>query len=151
MRSPRNIDDGRAFGKGGWSAFEARIDPKNNGIRISRRLDPNVVDEVANVLVDGVLAGKWDSTRIKGKDIWADEILVVKSELTKSKDKVNVRQEFVSSSLDFNEFRYEVDSLVDGQWIRTDVVDVGPDHPGEESAHRYLTLARGLILTRRME
>ena len=100
------------------------------------------------ILVDGVLAGKWDSTKIEGKDIWADGILVVKPELNQRHNRVNVRQEFISSLSDFNEFRYEVDSLVDGQWIRTDVVDVGPDHPGEESAHRYLTLTKGLTLTR---
>ncbi len=45
--------------------------------------------------------------------------------------------EFVSSALDFNEFRYDVSCLVNGEWTRSDTVDVGPNHPGEEAAHNY--------------
>ncbi|CAG2182721.1 unnamed protein product, partial [Oppiella nova] len=31
----------------------------------------------------------------------------------------------------------EIDSLVRGQWVRTDVLEVGPNHPGDEKAHHY--------------
>ncbi|CAG2182420.1 unnamed protein product, partial [Oppiella nova] len=137
VRSPRTIDDGRAFGLNGWSEYIAAVDPTNTGVRITRRLDPSVGKEVATLIVDGTTAGVWDSTNITGKGVWAEQTVQIGAQLTQNKTHINVRQVFVSSAVDFNEFRYEIDSLVRGQWVRTDVLEVGPNHPGDEKAHHY--------------
>ncbi|XP_054154676.1 uncharacterized protein LOC128953225 [Oppia nitens] len=149
VRSPRTVDDGRAFGgqNGGSSEFYARIDPKNSGVRLTRRLDPSVAAQVAQIYIDGQPAGYWNSTAITGitENMWSEETVAIDPKLTKNKTHLNIRQVFQSSKLDFNEFRYEIDSLVaiaaaDGQqyeWLRTDVLEIGPNHPGDESGHRY--------------
>src|SRR3981081_3290377 len=62
--------------------------------------------------------------------------------LTAGKRKITVTNRFVSSDLDFNEFRYDVSCEVDGEWTRSDVVDVGSNHSGEESAHGYSITAQ---------
>ena len=59
------------------------------------------------------------------------------SALTAGKSRITIENRFVSSSVDFNEFRYDVSCLANGEWTRSDTVDVGPNHPGEESAHAY--------------
>ncbi|MCP3798429.1 DUF2961 domain-containing protein [Allokutzneria sp. A3M-2-11 16] len=135
--SPTVNDDGRAYGKGGSSTFTAAVHPKNTGVRLTRRFDPEVENTLANVLVDGKPAGQWQHKTRLGPLTWADQSLDVAPALTSDKSKITVRTEFVSSEVDFNEFRYDVHSLVDGSWVRTDVMDLGPHHPGEESAHGY--------------
>ena len=47
-------DDGRAFGgAGAYSQFKAKIDPANQGVRLTRRLDARIGNQKADVLVDG--------------------------------------------------------------------------------------------------
>ncbi|GAB3284336.1 glycoside hydrolase family 172 protein [Parasphingorhabdus pacifica] len=134
--SPRVVDDGRAFGEGGGSRFQAAVDPRNEGVRVVRRFDPQIAHQVADMRVDGVHAGQWRSgERAPGE--WGVQSIEVTPELTGGKESVEISNHFVSSSLDVNEFRYDVHSLVDGEWVRTDVLDLGPGHPGEESAHGY--------------
>ncbi|WP_243789917.1 glycoside hydrolase family 172 protein [Saccharopolyspora gloriosae] len=134
--SPRVVDDGRAFGEGGGSRFDAAVAPDNEGVRIVRRSDPQVADQVASLSVDGAPAGEWRSGPAAPGG-WAVQAIDVPAELTAGKSSVEVASRFVSSSLDVNEFRYDVQSLVNGEWVRTDVLDVGPAHPGEEAAHGY--------------
>ncbi|WP_246842913.1 glycoside hydrolase family 172 protein [Allokutzneria sp. NRRL B-24872] len=135
--SPTVIDDGRAYGKGGGSTFTVAVHPRNTGVRLTRRYDPEVENQLANVLVDGVLAGQWKHKTRLGPLTWAEQSLALAPALTSGKSKITVRNEFVSSDVDFNEFRYDVQSLVDGSWVRTDVMDLGPHRPGEETAHGY--------------
>ncbi len=137
MRSPRNVDDARAFGANGWSKFVATIDPKNSGVRITRRLDSSVQNQIANIHIDDMPAVKWNSTKFTQNGAYAEETVQIDPNLTKNKTHITVKQDFVSSANDFNEFRYDIHCLVNGNWIRTDVLDVGPDHPGEEYSHQY--------------
>jgi len=46
----------KAFGASGGSKFVATIDPKNSGVRITRRLDSSVLNEIANIHIDDMPA-----------------------------------------------------------------------------------------------
>lgn len=134
--SPRVVDDGRAFGAGGGSRFDAAVHPDNEGVRIVRRFDPQVADQVAGLSVNGAPAGEWRSGAAEPGG-WGVQAIDVPPEITAGQSTVEVANRFVSSSKDVNEFRYDVQSKVNGEWVRTDVLDVGPAHPGEEAAHGY--------------
>ncbi|SFT84616.1 Protein of unknown function [Actinopolyspora lacussalsi subsp. righensis] len=136
VAAPRVIDDGRAFGAGGSSSFDARIAPGNDGVRITRRYDANVGGQVARVLVGDERVGTWNSGPARQGE-WGRERVTVPAPLTRGRTELRVTNEFRSAEVDINEFRYEVHSRVDGDWIRTDVLDVGPANPGDEAAHDY--------------
>ncbi|MCP3802038.1 DUF2961 domain-containing protein [Allokutzneria sp. A3M-2-11 16] len=137
VRSPAVNDDGRSYGPGGSSTFTVAVHPANTGVRLTRRYDPHMEKQRANLLVDGKVAGQWYRGSELGPMTWADQSLEVAPALTAGKSKLTIRNEFVSSTVDVNEFRYDVHSLVNGTWVRTDVMDVGPDRPGEELSHGY--------------
>jgi len=141
LHAPYVIDDGRAFGGGGSSQFTVAINPANQGVTITRRYDPSIGNQVANIYVDGTLAGQWSAGAAVPAGPWADETVTLPSKLTAGKSQITITNQFVSSNLDFNEFRYDISCLFDSEWTRTDTVDVGPNHPGEESAHSYKIVA----------
>ncbi|GAA4005634.1 hypothetical protein GCM10022247_28990 [Allokutzneria multivorans] len=134
---PAVDDDGRAFGTGGFSAFTVAVHPRNSGVRVTRRFDPEIEKQRANLVIDGRVAGQWYHESKIGPMTWADQTLDVAASFTAGKSKIVVRNEFVSSTVDYNEFRYDVHSLVDGSWVRTDVVDLGQNHLSTEAAHGY--------------
>jgi hypothetical protein len=137
VASPRVGDDGRAFAIGGSSSFRVTVDPANQGVRLTRRYDPQVGNQRARVSVDGTQVGFWESgPRIRAGQ-WRDQSILLPAALTAGKSTLTVLNEYLSSDLDVNEFRYDLHSNVDGDWRRTDVVDVGPNHPGDEQAHGY--------------
>lgn len=116
-------DHGRAFT--GYSEFTVRIDPNNTGVRLVRRLDYSVGDQVANVVVDGIRLGQWSTPGSAQAFNWRDATFDIPAELTKGKESLRIRVEFVSSQIDWNEFYY---------WVYTragsDTVPVTlPDHP----------------------
>ncbi|MGH3359962.1 MAG: glycoside hydrolase family 172 protein, partial [Nocardioidaceae bacterium] len=130
-------DDGRAFK--GSSTFTVAIDPDNDGVDLTRRFDTLIGNQVAKVIVDGEQVGTWESTEPTGGQ-WADQTVRVPASVTAGKSEITVRNEFVGSDLDVNEFRYWVDSVTaDGETTRTDMVDVGPSDAALESeqAHDY--------------
>lgn len=135
---PRHVvvDDGRAFGTGGWSMFQVRVDPANTGVRLTRRLDSSVVGQSARIYVNGVQSGRWeplDGALAK----WADETVELPRQATRGRRVLLVKNAFELSTKDFNEFTYFVDERIGGQWRRADVVDVGPSHLAQEKAHHY--------------
>ncbi|MFB9909541.1 glycoside hydrolase family 172 protein [Allokutzneria oryzae] len=134
---PSVSDDGRAFGAGGSSTFQVAVDPRNEGVRLTKRLDPFIEEQRARVLVDGAHVGDWYHGPKAPAGEWADQSIDIGPQFTSGKSKLTIRNEFVSSSVDYNEFRYDVHSLVGGTWIRTDVMDIGPERPHEELAHGY--------------
>ena len=129
-----SADDGRAFGSGGSSTFTVAIDPSNQGVRLTRRLDETVANQVASVAVNGAVVGQWTALAASSGN-YVDQALDLPASVTAGKSSITVKNTFVSSGLDFNEFHYWVDSLVGGAWKRTDAVDVG--NAGDESAHSY--------------
>lgn len=138
VQSPRVGDDGRAFAIGGSTTFRVAIDPANQGVRITRRYDPQVGNQRARLSVDGTQVGFWESGPRIPTGQWRDQTITMPAALTAGKSSLTVLNEYLSSDLDVNEFRYNVHSNVAGDWRRTDVVDVGPNHPGDEQAHGYV-------------
>lgn len=130
-------DDGRAFGLGGYSEFTVHIDPANQGVRLMRRLDTVIGNQQAQVLVDGAPAGAWSPLPATGSGQWADDSVELPASLTAGKSQITIRNQFISSDLDFNEFTYWVDSHVGNRLERTDTVNVGPSSTGDETAHGY--------------
>ena len=135
--SPPLSDDGRAFGSGGSSSFTVALNPANTGIRITRRLDTSIANQVANISVNGVSAGQWQAMPGTLGVRYADETITVPATATEGKSQAAVINTFVSSALDFNEFRYDVEQLVGGVWLDADTVDIGPNHTATEAAHGY--------------
>jgi hypothetical protein len=129
-------DDGRAFGRGGFSQFTVKIDPNNEGVRLTRRLDAGIGNQRADVLVDGEVVARWAGMP-PGPVVWADETVDLPASATAGKSEITIRNAFVSSDVNFNEFHYWIDSKVGGELVRTDTVDVGAEHPEEEAAHDY--------------
>jgi hypothetical protein len=137
VASPRVVNDGRAFGAGGSSTFEVVVDRRNEGVRLTRRIDPVIANQVARLLVDGKPVSNWNSGPTRPGGVWVDQVLDIPPSMTKGKARLRITNEYVSSALDVNEFRYDMHSRVDGRFVRTDVLDLGPAHDGEEQAHRY--------------
>lgn len=136
IASPRVGNDGRAFGAGGDSTFKVAVDPANSGVRLTRRVDPTIANQVTKFFVDGQEVGTQDSGPAQS-ETWVNQVVEVPAALTEGKSTVEVRAAFESSTLDVNEFRYDVHSKVGDVWSRTDVLDLGPGHDGEERAHAY--------------
>lgn len=133
---PQITDDGRAFGKDGYSQFTVKIDPDNQGVRLTRRVDAGIGHQTADVLVDGTKVATWEPEESAGSGRWRDQSVELPASATAGKSSITVRNAFVSSDLDFNEFRYTVASKVNGAYQDTDLVDVGDGNPSE-AAHDY--------------
>lgn len=134
--TPQNVEDeGRAFGANGSSTFTVKVDPANTGVRLTRRYDPGIGHQVAEISVDGQDAGRWGPTEPRGSGQWAEESVELPAGLTAGKSQLTVKNTFVSSDLDYNEFTYWADSHTGGGLTRTDTVDVGDT--ADESAHGY--------------
>ncbi|MFC5826324.1 glycoside hydrolase family 172 protein [Nonomuraea insulae] len=129
-------DEGRAFGANGSSEFTVAVDPGNDGVRLTRRIDPAIGHQVAKVLVDGQEVAQWPPSRPGASGMWAEEVVDLPASATKGKSKITVKNVFVSSDLDYNEFTYWVDS----GGARTDTVDVGD--ASSEAAHAYTIVAQ---------
>jgi len=130
-------DDGRAFGSGGSSSFTVSLNPANTGVQITRRYDPSIGNQQANLLVNGVQVGQWAPVSATTGGLWADQTVSVPAAATAGKSQVSVTNQFVSSALDFNEFTYTVSQQVGGVWQAADTVDLGPLHGAAEAAHHY--------------
>ncbi|MBF8192535.1 DUF2961 domain-containing protein [Nonomuraea sp. K274] len=129
-------DEGRAFGRNGSSEFTVKIDPANDGVRLTRRIDPAIGRQVAKVLVDGQEVAQWAPSKLGAAGMWAEETVDLPGAATKGKSQITVKNVFVSSDNDYNEFTYWVDSA--GK--RTDTVDVGD--AADEAAHGYKIVAQ---------
>ena len=99
-------------------------------------MDLRIGNQRAKVFVDGVEAGEWAPLPARGAQ-WADQVVDLPASATAGKSQIQIRNEFVSSDLDFNEFTYWADSIVGGTAKRTDTLDVGPAHVADEQAHGY--------------
>src|SRR5262249_46410637 len=129
-------DDGRVFRANGFSEFSAKIDPANEGVKLTRRLDTVAGHQRADVLVEGIKVGEWTPLDATPFSQWADQTVDLPASATAGKSTITIRNAFVSADRDFNEFRYALDSIVPGNPIRTDTIDVG-DGDASEAAHGY--------------
>jgi hypothetical protein len=133
-------DDGRAFGANGSSTFTVAINPANTGVVLTRRLDPGIGAQVANVSVDGTVVAQWAPNQQVGGSQWAEESVSLPASATAGKSQITIQNSFVSSDLDYNEFTFWVDSEVNGAAQRTDTVDVG--NAASETAHNYVIVGQ---------
>lgn len=127
---------GRGFGANGSSEFTVKIDPANDGVRLVRTLDGNVGNQVADVSVDGQPAGSWKALPEQW-GLWIPQTIDLPASLTKGKSQITIKNTFVSSANDFDEYGYQALSDVGGQWSQTDQFDLGPGNTAQEQAHGY--------------
>jgi hypothetical protein len=113
-----------------------KIGPSSKGVRLTRRLDGNVANQVADVYVDGRYAGRW-APEPQQWGLFATESFDIPASLTRGKSQITIKNTFVSSASNFTEYYYWAYSSVHGQWQQTDRLDVGPDHAADEQAHNY--------------
>ncbi len=130
------IDDGRAHV--GISSFKAKIDAANEGVILVRRYDSISTNQTANIYIDDQMAAQWT-----GQDIvaggWVEEEVAIAASYTRGKEEIQIRNEFVSAGMDFSEFHFFIYSIVNGEKVLTDTLDVGPFVASKESekAHGY--------------
>jgi len=131
-------DDGRAFGRDSttYSQFTVKIDPANTGVLLTRRLDSEIGNQKAQILVDGVHVADWAGLPPTAPE-FQNQSVELPASATTGKSRITIKNVFASSDNDFNEFYYWVDSHVNGGLTRTDSVDVGPNHTADEAAHTY--------------
>jgi hypothetical protein len=130
---------GRAFGKGGSSTFTMKIDPNNNGVVLTRRLDPGIASQVASVAVNGNIVAQWAPNAANGLGEWAEESVTIPGNVTSGRSQLTITNSFVSSALDFNEFTYWAYSIVNGQNELTDQLQIGDVN--SEFSHGYTIVA----------
>ena len=131
-------DDGRAFGKGGSSNFKMAVDGSAARCSLTRRLDRTVGNQKATVTIDGRPAGEWQPLSSENATFF-DQVLVLGPETTKGKSIVMVKNTFVSSDLDFNEFYYASHCTMEdsSDWHLTDLLNVGWNNLHDEAYHEY--------------
>ncbi len=122
-----------------YTQFTVAIDPANQGVQLTRRFDANSNHQVADIFVDGAKVGQWPATD-DTPGYWSYQTVTLPASATAGKSSITVRNVFVSASIDFNEFHYWVDSVVNGAPKRTDELDVGtsPAALASEQAHAVL-------------
>lgn len=85
--------------------FELAIDPANAGIVLRRQFDQSVRDQLAEVYIDGALAGRWYSPGGNDAFRWRDDEFWISPELTRDRDRINVRLKVVRGSWNAAEYR----------------------------------------------
>lgn len=126
-------DDGRAHR--GTSAFDVVVNPANEGVILTRRMDYTIGNQTADVYVDGAYVGQW-STPGHAVNKWLDSTFEIPSAYTSGKATLSILIDFVSSDNDWNEFYYWVESVVSGAVEVSDELDVGD--ADDEAAHNYV-------------
>ena len=90
--------------------FTIATDPKNSGVKLRRRLDQKQARHMANVFVDGRLAGKWYFADHNEHKRWADDDFEIAPQFTTGKDKLTIRIEPLPLTGDqtgrYSDFRY---------------------------------------------
>lgn len=100
-------DDGRSVE--GSEQFAVSIDPKNKGIRLRVRTD-NRNFQVVKVFIDGkeVTERPWTIVKNNFEAVWVDSDFEVPAVYTKSKSKITVRLEQLSSKNTWTPYLYKV-------------------------------------------
>lgn len=103
--SPTTVsDDGRAFT--GSSTFTMAINPNNAGVILRRRFDQGIINQKANILVNGTLVGTWYQAGGNSTSRWRENDFQIPASFTHGKRSITITIQFVSSSVDWNEFHY---------------------------------------------
>jgi hypothetical protein len=134
VRAAATVTDGGRAHRG-HSQFRLALDPAHSGVRLVRRTDYGVPDQRARVRVDGALVGDWFDPGADPSYRWRDSSFALPPASTSGKTAVTVRVEFVSSGIDWNEFRYQAICTTGSVETVTDTLDVAD--PSSEVVHGY--------------
>ena len=133
----RFTDDGRAFrASTGRSEFRILIDPANEGVELTRRTHYTGGVQTSTVFIQDaggnwVSLGNWSSSGPVSSR-WLDTTFTIPAALSAGRSELKVRLVGVT---DVSEFHYRVYSLVAGQRVLTDELDVGKSN--DEAFHDY--------------
>ncbi|MCI0496199.1 DUF2961 domain-containing protein, partial [candidate division KSB1 bacterium] len=121
----------------GSSEFFMKINPRNNGVTLIRRLDYSIPDQVGDVYVDDQYVGQWSTPEIAVQYRWLDSPFQIPAIFTQNKSQIKIKINFVSSGFaGWIEFYYWMHSnFTTGEDNLTDELDVG-DEVSEQS-HSY--------------
>jgi len=126
------------WGHKSWSRFRVAIEGPNCGVALIRRLDYSYGDQVADVYVDGELAGRWSDMGRESnwRYKWRDSRFDVPAVFTQGKTQIEIRLECVDPNHPWTEFYYLV-YTIRPPWreVLTDRVNVGTE--SSENAHDY--------------
>lgn len=127
-------DSGRAHK--GYSTFNMSIDPNNQGVKLVRRLDYKIANQKAKVYVDNALVGEWFTEGESASGCYRDVEFYIPKSFTTTKSTINIKIEYVSAEIDWNEFTYW--TYCSG--VLTDTLDVGDT--ASETSHQYVINAQ---------
>jgi hypothetical protein len=102
-------DDGRAHK--GYSQFNMTLSPTNSGAILRRRFDQSVANQRANVYVDGEPVGEWYRAGSNKFHCWRDDDFMIPAKYTRGRKTIQIKIQFLSSSDDWNEFKYSLYTL----------------------------------------
>jgi hypothetical protein len=91
----------------GSSLFVLHVDPANEGVVLRRLFNQTTTAQRATVLVDGVAVGDWLTPGGNVWHPWREEDFAIPASLSSGKSSLSIEIRFVSSDVDWNEFRYE--------------------------------------------
>ena len=96
----------------GYSQFTMALQTNNAGAILRRQFDQSIGSQAANVFVDGALVGSWYHAGSNIFNCWRDSDFMIPASYTAGKSSIQIRIQFISSILDWNEFNYWIYSLV---------------------------------------
>lgn len=96
------------------SRFHLALDPNNAGVVLRRQFDAADINQQADVLVDGVLVGRWHTPGSNRERRWRDEDFVIPATLTRGKPMIEVTLVAVVQPSLWSETAYTAYSLRPG-------------------------------------
>lgn len=96
----------------GYSQFTMELRTNNVGAILRRQFDQSIARQAANVFVDGALVGTWYYAGSNTYYCWRDSEFMIPASYTAGKSSIQVRIQFLSSVVDWNEFDYWIYSLI---------------------------------------
>src|SRR6185369_4449248 len=95
------------------TAFRARIDPSNRGIRLRRLADIGAGAQAADVFVDGRSVGTWYSADVNSILRWADLDFDIPATFTRGRQVVDIELDAHASPTPWTAYGYSVFSYRD--------------------------------------
>lgn len=95
----------------GYSQFTLVLQPTNAGAILRRQFDQGIASQQANVSVDGALVGPWYRAGGNPYHRWRDDDFMIPGSYVSGKSFIQINVQFVSSTLDWNEFNYSLYTL----------------------------------------
>ncbi|MDQ0058757.1 glycoside hydrolase family 172 protein [Paenibacillus harenae] len=103
-------DDGRAHT--GSSEFTMALESDNEGALLRRKFDQSVENQAADIYVDEMLVWTWHKAGSNGSHSWRDEDFFIPAVYTEGKTSIRIRVVYTGNSSGWNEYRYNLFSLV---------------------------------------